>query len=201
MAGITTGKSYSSGEQVTAASLNLQITGAKLNSDAVDGTKVTVTSAGQLNVGVIDAANIGANAVTTDKILNSNVTKAKIENIADDRVLGNTSGGAAAPSEIALTTVSAAGFTPTTYNTEESIKLPNGLLIKHGRVSVSGTTHTHTFVTSGETAFGTVFTAIVSGEGSGALDCSVGSFSTTQLIANFHDDVTHLNYFVIGKIA
>lgn len=44
---------------------------------------------------------IANDAVTTAKILNSNVTLAKIANISDQTILGNNSGGAAAP--IALT--------------------------------------------------------------------------------------------------
>lgn len=63
---------------------------------------VTLESTGNLHIKAlgVDTAQIAANAVTTVKILNSNVTKAKIENLADYKVLGNVSGGAAAPSEV-----------------------------------------------------------------------------------------------------
>ena len=48
------------------------------------------------------AATIANNAVTTSKINNAAVTYAKIQNVANARLLGNNSGGAAALSEIAL---------------------------------------------------------------------------------------------------
>ena len=51
--------------------------------------------------GTIVAADLATDAVITSKILDDNVTLPKKENIADQRVLGNVSGGAASP--IALT--------------------------------------------------------------------------------------------------
>lgn len=51
--------------------------------------------------GTIVAGDLASDAVTTIKILDDNVTLPKIENIADQRVLGNVSGGATSP--IALT--------------------------------------------------------------------------------------------------
>lgn len=50
----------------------------------------------------VAAGNIQSNAVTTAKIADSNVTKAKIENLTDYTVLGNVSGGAAAPAEVTI---------------------------------------------------------------------------------------------------
>jgi len=49
------------------------------------------------NAGVLTIAN---NAVTTSKILNSNVTYGKIQNVAASRLLGNPTGGATSVSEI-----------------------------------------------------------------------------------------------------
>jgi hypothetical protein len=73
-----------------------------LNAKQATGNYITaltgdVTASGPGSV----ASTIASNAVTTSKILNSNVTLAKIENIADSTFLGNNSGGASAP--IALT--------------------------------------------------------------------------------------------------
>lgn len=59
-----------------------------------------ITSANIVD-GTIVAGDLASDAVTTIKILDDNVTLPKIENIADQRVLGNVSGGAASP--IALT--------------------------------------------------------------------------------------------------
>lgn len=191
MAGIETTQSFNTGDQVTAATLNGIITGAKLNSSAVDGTNITVTSNGVLGLGQVDTANLVSSAVTL----------AKLANIADDKVLGNTSGSSAAPSEISTATVSAAGFTPTSYGTEESVKLPNGLIIKFGRDSVSGTDHTVTFDTSGETAFSSVIAAFVIAERSGTLvtSSSLDNVTTTTVKGQFTTGTTHMNYLVIGK--
>jgi len=50
------------------------------------------------------ATTITANAVTTTKIAAGNVTYAKIQNVAAARLLGNSTGSAAAPGEISLGT-------------------------------------------------------------------------------------------------
>ena len=60
-----------------------------------------VTASGSGSV----AATITNDAVITAKILNSNVTLAKIANIADDTMLGNISGSAAAPTAMSIANV------------------------------------------------------------------------------------------------
>jgi hypothetical protein len=82
----------------------------------IAATATTVTSSANLSGDVVSTATtlattIQANAVTTAKILNANVTYAKIQNVANNRLLGNTSGSAAAPSEIALPLAVANGGT------------------------------------------------------------------------------------------
>lgn len=87
--------------------------GADPSFNAVSGD-ITITNAG--------ATTIGANKVTTAKINNSAVTYAKIQNETNVTILGNNSGGAAAPSEITMSTnIGLSGstiftFDPATYN-------------------------------------------------------------------------------------
>tara|TARA_R110001592_G_scaffold360662_1_gene669463 strand:- start:77 stop:796 length:720 start_codon:yes stop_codon:yes gene_type:complete len=103
MSVLNPGTTFSNGEQLTASDLNLLLQGATFTQSSVDnqstqlvGTAIVVADSG------IIAAKLAADAVTTSKILNANVTKTKIENVADYKVLGNVSGAAAAPQEVAI---------------------------------------------------------------------------------------------------
>lgn len=91
----------------------------------VDDTSTEFDSSGNISVkdGGITAAMLASNAVTTAKILNGNVTKAKIENVANMKVLGNVSGAAAAPAEVAIIDDDTmATATATNIPTAESVK-------------------------------------------------------------------------------
>lgn len=150
MAVITSGKTFANGEQLSASKLNQVITAATFNStDAVDNSTMTLVGG---------AMAVRDDGIVTAKILNSNVTKAKIENVANMKVLGNTSGSATAPQEVAIldednmstdsatslatqqsikayvdtSTSSTDGFTPSSYTGGESVTLPNGLIMKFG---------------------------------------------------------------------
>lgn len=74
-----------------------QIDGKQATGNYITALTGDVTASGPGSV----AATIANDAVTTAKILNSNVTLAKIANIADVTILGNNTGGSAAP--VALT--------------------------------------------------------------------------------------------------
>jgi len=94
MAIITSGKTFANGEQLSADKLNQVITAATFNaSDAVDGSTMTLIG------GAMAVADEG---IATAKIADSAVTKAKIENVANMKALGNTSGSAASPQEVAI---------------------------------------------------------------------------------------------------
>jgi hypothetical protein len=162
MSVINTGKTFANGEQLTADKLNQVIDQATFNaSEAVDGSTITLISGAMaVNDSGITEAKIGNGAVTTNKIADGNVTKAKIENVTDMTVLGNTSGSDAAPQEVAvldeddMTSNSATAlatqqsikayvdgatnFTPSTYAGEESVTLPNGLIMKWGKKNCAG---------------------------------------------------------------
>ena len=68
------------------------ITVGKMAANSVDSNQYVDSS--------IDAVHITDSAVTSNKIRDGNVTLAKLDDIANGRVLGNISGSAAAPSEL-----------------------------------------------------------------------------------------------------
>ena len=153
MAIITSGKTFANGEQLSADKLNQVITEATFNvSGAVDGSTMTIIGG---------AMAVAGGGIATAKIADSAVTKAKIENVANMKALGNTSGSAAAPQEVAIldendmssdsdTSLATqqsikafAGMTPVQngsgggYSGGESLTFPNGLTMKFGRVAAT----------------------------------------------------------------
>jgi hypothetical protein len=124
MAIINKGKSFANGEQLTADKLNQVIDNATFTISAVDNVSTQLAS-GAIIVkdGGVTTAKINDGAVTTAKILDANVTKAKIENLSDYTVLGNVSGGAAAPAEVSiLDEDDMASDSDTAIATQQSIK-------------------------------------------------------------------------------
>mgnify|MGYP000998772524 CR=1 FL=1 len=157
MAIINKGTAFSNGEQLSANKLNDLVDAATFGTDSVDNASTIVNANGAIAVrdSGVTAAKLATGAVTTSKILDANVTKAKIENVSDYKVLGNVSGAAAAPQEVAIldeddmvsdsdtalatqqsikayVDATAGGFTPSTYAGGESVTLPNGLIMKFG---------------------------------------------------------------------
>ena len=183
MSVITKGRIFANGEQLTAEKLNVLVDDASFNSStAVDNSTTRVNASGAITVKPqgITSTELDTDAVITTKIANGNVTRAKIENVANMKVLGNTSGSATAPQEVsildeddmtsdsstALATQqsikayvdSAPNFTPSTYAGEESVTLPNGLIMKWGVVENSPYGNTGVNIVT----FGTEFpTAII----------------------------------------
>lgn len=115
MAIITSGKTFANGEQLSASKLNQVITAATFNqADAVDGSTMTLIGGA---MAVVDGG------IATAKIADSAVTKAKIENVANMKALGNTSGSAAAPQEVAiLDENNMSSDSATSLATQQSIK-------------------------------------------------------------------------------
>lgn len=191
MAGIETSQTFANNDQVTATNLNNIISLSKLNVNAVDGDGSTtgtvyVTSGGVLSVGVIEDANIGTNEVGITKLAQ----------IADNKVLGNISGGTANVTEVATTDISKAGFDPSTYAAEESVTLPNGMVMKMGRTGVTGTTSAITFGTAFDTAI--VSVQVTSEKATDLTGASVDNIATDHFDVIHTDGTTHINWFAIG---
>lgn len=109
----------------------------KILSKQSDGQYDSVTPSGDVTMSQAGAFTIASNAIETSMITDSNVTLAKIANIADDRVLGNVSGGSAAPSELtAANLVTLLGtnlINPTSVGAStNTITFSNGLIAKFG---------------------------------------------------------------------
>ena len=71
------------------------------------------------------------NSITTAKIADANVTFAKLTDVIDDDTMATASDITLATSESIKAYVDG-GFTPSTYAGEESVTLPNGLIMKTG---------------------------------------------------------------------
>jgi len=154
MAIINKGKSFANGEQLTADKLNQVIDNATFTTSAVDnvstqlsGGSIVVKDGGvttaKLNDGAVTTAKIADSNVTTVKIANANVTFAKLTDVIDDDTMSTATDTTLATSESIKAYVDATvgGFTPSTYAGEESVTLPNGLIMKFGTVTagIAGT--------------------------------------------------------------
>jgi hypothetical protein len=93
MAILSTGNTFGATDTVTSTKLN-NIANAATFDDPVDDSTLELHTDGKLRV--------KASGVGTTQIAPSSVTKAKIENVANMKVLGNTSGSATAPQEVSV---------------------------------------------------------------------------------------------------
>ena len=149
MAAISKGTTFATGDQVTALSLNNLVDNSTFASGAVDNTSTQLSSGAiivkdggvttaKLNDGAVTTAKIVDSNVTTAKIADANVTFAKLTDVIDDDTMATASDTTLATSESIKAYVDAAagGFTPSTYAGEESVTLPNGLIMKFGSQTV-----------------------------------------------------------------
>jgi hypothetical protein len=225
MAVLSKGQTFATGDQVTALKLNDLVDDATFVAGAVDNAS-TQLSSGAIIVkdGGVTTAKLNDAAVTTAKILDANVTKAKIENLSDYTVLGNVSGGAAAPAEVSIldendmasdsnTAIatqqsikayvdasSTSGFSPSSYTGGESVTLPNGLIMKFGTVTTSP--NAVTTVTFGS-AFTNTVNAQLTIEETGSADkyaIKINSLSVSALyIRNTSSANLKVHWMVIGR--
>ena len=175
MAIINKGTAFSNGEQLTADKLNDLVDLATFDQSATDSASITVNTSGQIVVADsgVSTAKIAADAVTTAKILDANVTFAKLTDVIDDDTMAAATDSTLATSESIKAYVDGGGgFTPSTYAGEESVTLPNGLIMKFG-VATGPTSQTAITIT-----FADAFpNGIISAQAT-ATDTSAGNGST-----------------------
>ena len=133
---ITTGQTFSSGDQVTASKLNdianqATFTSASATTDdstlTLASSKLKVKDLGitstQLAADSVIEAKIQNDAVTTDKITDSAVTLAKIQDISTSKVIGRTTAGTGVPEQVSiLDEDNMASDSNTSIATQQSIK-------------------------------------------------------------------------------
>jgi len=100
------GTDYADGSQVTSSNINEHVDDAVFNTNAVDDTTIGLNSSTPKALFVknqgIDTAQLKDDAVTTVKITDNNVTLAKVEQLDDQKVVGNFTGSTANASETSL---------------------------------------------------------------------------------------------------
>lgn len=133
MAVLSKGVNFSDGDQVTSANLDNLVDSATFVSGAsgsTDDSSLEVNGSGRLQIksSGVSAGKIASSAVTTAKIASSTgasdgVTLAKIQYLANLRVIGNVSGAPAAPAEVSILDEDAMGSdSATALATQQSIK-------------------------------------------------------------------------------
>jgi len=145
MAIINKGTAFSNGEQLSASKLNSLVDAATFGTESVDNASTIVNANGAITVrdsgvtaaklatGAVTDAKLASGAVTTAKILDDNVTFAKLTDVIDDDTMATATDSTLATSESIKAYVDGGGgFTPSTYAGEESVTLPNGLIMKFG---------------------------------------------------------------------
>ena len=124
---VTPGHTYGTTDTVTSTNLN------DLGSPTAALTAASIGTA-DIADDAITPALIADDAITTPAILDANVTFAKLTDVIDDDTMATATDTTLATSESikAYVDATAGGFTPSTYAGEESVTLPNGLILKTG---------------------------------------------------------------------
>jgi hypothetical protein len=125
---VTPGHTYGTTDTVTSTNLN------DLGSPTAALTAGSILTADIADDNVT-TAKIADDNVTTAKIADANVTFAKLADVIDDDTMATATDTTLATSEsikVYVDDSSTDGFSPSTYAGEESVTLPNGLIMKTG---------------------------------------------------------------------
>jgi hypothetical protein len=151
----------------------------------------------------VTTAKIADDNVTTAKIADANVTFAKLADVIDDDTMATATDTTLATSEsikVYVDDSSTDGFSPTIYASEESVTLPNGLIMKFGTVTAS--LNSVTTVTFGSAFTDTVNAQLTIEENSSTdrYSIKINSLSVSALdIRNTSGTNLTVHWMVIGR--
>lgn len=199
--GLNSGSGFNSSDTITSTTLNNHVNNATVtgivNADVASNAAIAFTKLAPITsqkvLGSIGSGNAEIDIVGTNGLLLDE----------DDLVTdSNTKGATQQSIKAYVDNSSTDGFTPTSYTGEESVTLPNGLILKWGSVSVGADS-------TANATFGTAFpNAIVSAQATLGSDfnpgndagCAVYNLSTTGLtVRNGFQGTVAINWHAIGR--
>lgn len=194
---INRGTTYANGDQVTAANLNALSDNAEFNTNAIDDSTIGLDGTGQLFV--------KDDGITSSKIINNAITFAKLQQVADDTILGNVAGAGQSPTALVgsqvVTAMGTALANPSSISgTINTVTLSNGLIVKFGSVAATSTETTIDFSSESSDFPNAIFTASLTGllaSGSTA-QITMKSLSTAEVVASHGSALTNIHYIAIG---
>jgi hypothetical protein len=193
---VTPGHTYGTTDTVTSTNLN------DLGSPTAALTAGSILTADIADDNVT-TAKIADDNVTTAKIADANVTFAKLADVIDDDTMATATDTTLATSEsikVYVDDSSTDGFSPTIYASEESVTLPNGLIMKFGTVTSS--LNSVTTVTFGSAFTDTVNAQLTIEENSSTnrYAIKINSLSVSALdIRNTSGTNLTVHWMVIGR--
>jgi hypothetical protein len=193
---VTPGHTYGPTDTVTSTNLN------DLGSPTAALTAGSILTADIADDNVT-TAKIADDNVTTAKIADANVTFAKLADVIDDDTMATATDTTLATSEsikVYVDDSSTDGFSPTIYASEESVTLPNGLIMKFGTVTAS--LNSVTTVTFGSAFTDTVNAQLTIEENSSTdrYSIKINSLSVSALdIRNTSGTNLTVHWMVIGR--
>ena len=183
------GTTYGATSAVTSTNINAHVDNAVFNANAVDDSTLSINSSGQIFVK--DAGVTGAKIGSNVALAGNPTTTTQSAGNSTTRIATTAFVRTEIPNM----------FTPTSYDGEENIVLPNGVIMKVGVKDVTSESSPYTLTFGAAFNNATIYAQVTQFLNSDTLQSPVHikSTSAANMVIAFDTDVTHLHYFVIGK--
>jgi hypothetical protein len=218
MGAVNTTYTFLATDTITSTKMNNIIDETVITADAISGTTLEVTGTGKLKIRSqgVSSTELATDAVTTTSIASSSgasngVTYAKIQHVANMKVIGNVTGSLAAPSEVSiLDEDDMVSDSATAIPTQQSVKaytesfVASRMVLETVKATTSGTTIDFTAIPSWVKRITVVLNG-VSTNGSDNLYIQLGdsdgieSTGYVSEVSNRGGDLTSTTGFVITR--